>query len=587
MRQASYSVTAALASVLALSGPVAAAEPESEGALIGNAGGLTGSVLLASAAVAPDRRAVGRQIGSGDPIYQGDQIVTGPGGRVQLMLLDQTIITLGENARMTVDEISFGPTAADGKISVGVEQGAFRFISGQVAQARPENVNIRVPMGNIGIRGTIVGGIVSPGAILVALLGPGSQTNSASAHGAIAVSTPLGTVDITRTGYGTTLLLGQPPSPPTVLTPAQIQLLTAPPALSTALPPTPAPPSSGGGSVVWGTPETPLTTGGGEFSAGELSGQAGAVGLLFANVVSSSENSLAPFMTMNLVGTSAVAQVNQVAARTLDDSVGTALPYTFGTNYQTLRDVAYATGTDTAHSYSLLTSDPGAKSFAYTSSGVRLTSFDSNPVSLSSVFHDFGTNIRTYYGSGDRRFYDYRSVAGLIYSAYGYFVDSHSSDFNTTYAYTAIGTGIPTPSVQMPSSGSATYSGGTVGYVAIGTGTSAVAGSFAGSASLTANFSAGSISGTLSGLTTSLSGVTMGNISLSNGSISGTAFSGGTATGSITRSAVTTTSTGSFAGGFNGANAAEVAGTYAMNNSADSYHGSMPVSLVGSFGAKK
>jgi hypothetical protein len=571
MRQASYSVTAVLASVLALSSSAWAVDPVAVDP-IGNAGGLTGSVLLAAAAVDAERRPVGRQIGSGDPIYQGDQIVTGPGGRLQLMLLDQTIITLGENARMTIDDIAFNPTNADGKISVGVEQGAFRFISGQVAQAKPENVNIRVPMGNIGIRGTIVGGIVTPNSILVALLGPGSQTNSAAAHGAIVVSTPGGSVDISRTGYGTTLLVGQPPSPPNPLTPAQIQMLTAPPALSTALPPRPATPSSGGGSGV---------------SAGELSGQAGAVGLLFSSVVSTNSTPLLAVGTVNLVGTSAVNQVNQIAARTLADSVGTALPYTFGTNYQTLQDFAHVTGTDTAHSYSLLTSDPGEKSFVWYNSGVILTSFDSNSVALTSLSYDIETKVKTYFGGGGRRFYDYRNVAGLIYSTYGYFVDSQPSGSDTRYAYTAIGTGIPTPSVQMPSSGSATYSGGTVGYVAIGSGTTAVAGSFAGSASLTANFSAGSISGTLSGLTTSLSGVTMGNISLSNATISGTAFSGGTATGSITHSTITTTSTGSFAGGFNGANAAEVAGTYAMNNSADSYHGSMPVSLVGSFGAKK
>jgi len=568
MRQASYGVTAVLASVLALTSPVPAAEPEGDGPVIGTAGGLHGSVQLAAAGFDAERRPVGRQIGSGDPIYQGDLIVTGPGGGLQVMLLDQTIVTLGENARMTIDEIAFNPATSDGKITFGVEQGAFRFISGQIAQAKPENVNIRVPMGNIGIRGTIVGGAVTPDATLVALLGPGSQTNSSSSHGAIVVSTPGGSVDITRTGYGTMLFAGQPPSPPNPLTPAQIQLLTAPPALSTALPPRPTTPSSGGGSVV---------------SASAVSGQAGAVGLLFANVVSNNGNPLAPVVTVNLVGTSAVAQVNQIAARTLADSVGTPLAYTFGVNYQTLQDICFCTTSPQSHSYSLITSDPGSKSFSYTSNGIRLTSFNSSSVSLTSTFYDSETRVVTYSGSGSRQLFDYRNVFGLIYSTYGYFVDSRPSGSDTQYTYSAFGTGIPTPSVQMPNTGSATYSGGTVGYVAVGTS----AASFSGTASLTANFSSGSISGILSGLTTSLSGVTMGNISLSNATISGTGFSGGTATGSITQSAITTTSTGSFAGGFNGANAAEVAGTYAMNNSADSYHGSLPVSLVGSFGAKK
>jgi hypothetical protein len=577
MRQASYGVTAVLASVLALA-PSAWAADDATALLIGNAGGLSGQVLLAAAAIDADRRPVGRQIGSGDPIYQGDQIATGPGGRLQLMLLDQTIITLGENARMTIDDISFGPTAADGKISVGVEQGAFRFISGQVAQAKPENVNIRIPMGTIGIRGTIVGGIVTPNSTLVALLGPGGQTNSSAARGAIAVTTPGGSVDITRTGFSTVLTPGQPPTPPVLLTPAQIQLLTAPPALSTALPPPPATPTSGGGSMVTGTPETPL-------SASTVSGSATASGLQFANVISRNPAPPAAITTVNLIGNAAVADIDQRASRTLAQSVGTALPYTLGTNYRTLQDIAWSTGTDTDHAYSLITSDAGATSFSYTSNGVRLTSFDSNPVSLATFSYDFDTKIRTYSSNETRFYYDHSEKFDLIYSAYGYFTDSRETDStHRQYAYTAIGTGLPTPSVQMPSSGSATYSGGTVGYVAIGNGVNGISGNFSGSATLTANFSSRSISGTLSGLTPSSSlasaGVSMGDITLSNATISGSGFSGGTVSGTVTKTS-TSTATGTFAGGFNGTKAAEVAGTYAMSNA------SSQVSVVGSFGAKK
>lgn len=576
MRQASYGVTAVLASVLALS-PSAWAVEDSTTALIGNAGGLSGQVLLAAAAIDADRRPVGRQIGSGDPIYQGDQIVTGPGGRVQLMLLDQTIITLGENARMTVDDISFGPSAADGKISVGVEQGAFRFISGQVAQAKPENVNIRIPMGTIGIRGTIVGGAVTPESTLVALLGPGSETNTDSRHGAIAITTPGGSVDITRTGYGTTLLAGQPPSPPNPLTSAQLQLLSPPPPAPASAPATPAAPASGGGSAI---------------SASAASGTSTASGLQFVNVISRNPAPPGAIETVNLIGNAAVADIDQRASRTLAQSIGTALPYTLGTNYRTLQDIAWSTGTDTDHAYSLITSDSGATSFSFLSNGVRLTSFDSNPVSLTTSTYDSNTKIRTYSSNETRFYYDHSEKFDLIYSTYGYFSDSRDTDqTHRQYAYTAIGTGLPTPSVQMPSSGSATYSGGTVGTVAIGNGVNGISGSFSGSATLTADFSSRSISGTLSGLTPSSSltsaGVTIGNITLSNATISGAGFSGGTVTGSVTQSAITANPTGNFAGGFNGPHAAEVAGTYAMNNAADPSHSIPQVSVVGSFGAKK
>lgn len=563
MRQASCGVTAVLASTLALSSPAWAAE-EAAIVPIGNAGGLSGSVLLAAAAIDAERRPVGRQIGSGDPIYQGDRIETGPGGRLQLMLLDQTIITLGENARMTIDDISFNPATADGKISVGVEQGAFRFISGQLAQAKPENVNIRIPMGNIGIRGTIVAASVSPSTALIALLGPGSQTDSTARHGAINVSTSAGAVNISRTGYGTTLFVGQPPSPPNPLTPAQLQLLTFFSPTQASAPATPAAQPSGNGSTV---------------SASTVSGAATAAGLQLANVVSTGSNSLFAGTAVNLVATQMVTSVEAAASRTLAESLGTPLAVKFGTNLQILQDSCVCNTSSESHTYSLLTSDGGERSITYTQDGVTLNGFGSTPIVMNASFYYFGTKVKDYFARNNT-FHDYKDVPGLLYSAYGYLKTTES---NTYSRYSAIGTGIPTPLVQMPSSGTAVYSGGTVGYVSVGSS----ADQFTGNASLIANFATRTISGILSGLTTSLSNVTMGNITLSGAGISGSGFSGGTATGLITRSATTTTSTGSYGGGFNGANAAEVAGTYAMNNAADPYHGPLPVSVVGSFGAKK
>jgi len=568
MREASYGVTAVLASALALA-PSAQAADDATALLIGNAGGLSGQVQLASAAFDAERRPVGRQIGSGDPIYQGDQIVTGPGGRVQLMLLDQTIITLGENARMTVDEISFGPTAADGKISVGVEQGAFRFISGQVAQAKPENVNIRIPMGNIGIRGTIVGGVITPSSILVALLGPGSQTDSSSTHGAIAVTTPGGSVNITRTGFSTVLVPGQPPSPPNPLTPAQLQLLTFVSPAQASAPTAQAVQPSGNGSAV---------------SASTISGAATAAGLQLSNVVSTGSNSVLAGTTLNLVSTQTVAALEAAASRTLAESLGTPFALKFGTNVQILEDSCFCNTSPISHTYSLLTSDDGARSIAFSQSGLTLTGFGSTPIVMNASIYHHDTKIKDSLAVNNT-FYDYREVPGLLYSAYGYLASSETSGMYVYSRYSAIGTGIPTQSVQMPRSGTATYTGATVGYISVGSGASGVSGSFTGTASLTANFATSTISGILSGLTPTSSltsaGVTMGNITLGSALISRSGFSGGTATGTVTQSSTTTTSTGSFAGGFNGANAAEVAGTYAMNNA------SSQVSVVGSFGAKK
>jgi len=622
MRQASYSITAALASALALSGPVLAADTAGDGIVIGTAGGLHGSVQLAAAVFDAERRPVGRQIGSGDPIYQGDLIVTGPGGGLQVMLADQTIVTLGENARMTIDEIVFNPASADGKITFGVEQGVFRFISGQVAQAKPENVNIRIPMGNIGIRGTIVGGNVNSDTAVIALLGPGGETNSSARHGAISVSTPAGSVDITRTGYATTLLPGQPPSPPAQLTPAQLQQLNkaAPPSQSQA----PAsPPAPGGGA---------------ELSASGVTGQSSAQGGQLASVVHSSAPSPGlGLQTQNLVGTQVATTV--IDARPpapsqpqdpvqpqdptqpqdpvqpqepvqpiqppspptpptppasppvlpLSEMIGTPLAVTPGIQFRKVQETCTLScqNSEASHSYALIAPDGGDRTFTYTQNGVTLANLGSGgdgSVVLNEKNHNNETNVDRYSGGGSTVLYDYKNVPGLLYSTYGYFIETASD--NRSRNIVALGTGNPTPSLQMPSSGSAIYSGGTAGYISAGT-AQWHAGPFTGNATLTANFSTGTVSGVLSGLTASVSSVSMGNIALSNASISGNTFNGGTVSGTVTRSGIPTVVSGSFSGGFNGPNAKEVAGSYVMNNSAAVNHSTLPVTIVGSFGAKK
>ncbi|MBT7233695.1 MAG: hypothetical protein HN861_11720, partial [Rhodospirillaceae bacterium] len=44
------------------------------------------------------------QIQIGDPVFQGDQLETGIGGRVGLIFLDQSIFAMAENGEMVLDE---------------------------------------------------------------------------------------------------------------------------------------------------------------------------------------------------------------------------------------------------------------------------------------------------------------------------------------------------------------------------------------------------------------------------------------------------------------------------------------------------
>ena len=136
----------------------------------------------------------------------------------------------------------------------------------------------------------------------------------------------------------------------------------------------------------------------------------------------------------------------------------------------------------------------------------------------------------------------------------------------------------------MPTTASATYAGGAVGYVVQAN----AAGEFYGSSSLSVNFGSGSVTGSVTGIKvydvdpgTTLQG-TMNNIAFTAGSISGATMAGTTsATGSAGTAFDIAGATGTFKGGFYGPAAAEAAGVFNLSG------GTNGTTVVGSFGAKQ
>ncbi len=104
-------------------------------------------------------RADGTQVtlAEGAPVFQGDAVQTGPDGAVAIVFIDETTFSLGENARMILDELIFDPATAEGSATFSAVQGAFVFVTGKIGEKTPENVEVKTPVASIGIRGTTVG----------------------------------------------------------------------------------------------------------------------------------------------------------------------------------------------------------------------------------------------------------------------------------------------------------------------------------------------------------------------------------------------------------------------------------------------
>ena len=187
---------------------------------IGVAAALRGDVIRVSAA--SEASEVG-PVSSGSKIFLGDEIEVASGGRMQIMLLDETVFTLGSGAKLTIDEFVYDPAAQSGSMTTQITKGAFRFVSGKLAKSSPEAMKVRLPSASISIRGTQVAGIVDEdGGSQIVLVGPGPNSFGATL-GAITVSNAFGSVDLTRPNFATSIAPEQPPAPPQVATPETIQ----------------------------------------------------------------------------------------------------------------------------------------------------------------------------------------------------------------------------------------------------------------------------------------------------------------------------------------------------------------------------
>jgi len=177
--------------------------------------------------------AVGRLVTSGEPVFLGNAIKSGADSGLQLMLLDETTFTIGPNSEVTIDEFVYDPRSSAGKVTASVAKGVFRFVTGKVAQQNPTNMTVRLPTGNIGIRGTIALGRVDQ--VLqdgrnqpyqqVILIGPGAGREGENRRGGLMLSggNPGDGIEIWRPGFGSEMVGGRPWSPPAIVPQAVIQ----------------------------------------------------------------------------------------------------------------------------------------------------------------------------------------------------------------------------------------------------------------------------------------------------------------------------------------------------------------------------
>ena len=126
-------------------------------------------------------------------IHKADQLATEIDSRLEVTLIDKTILTLGASATLKVNEFVFQDPANTNALQL-FAVGAFKMVSGAVNKPDGGNIQVITPVGVLGIRGTHMWSGPINGTYGVFLI-----------DGEVTVSNSGGSITLTEPGSGTNI----------------------------------------------------------------------------------------------------------------------------------------------------------------------------------------------------------------------------------------------------------------------------------------------------------------------------------------------------------------------------------------------
>ena len=142
--------TAGILALLLIAGPLSSAAQASVGRVLFKYGNVTVDSVNA------------RLLRQGATVDEGDVIVTGPKGYVQLLLDDGTKIAIRPNSSFEIEALEMPASATAPAVGAGItlkasfklQKGGFRTLTGRIAQQNPSVYQVTTPAAIIGVRGT-------------------------------------------------------------------------------------------------------------------------------------------------------------------------------------------------------------------------------------------------------------------------------------------------------------------------------------------------------------------------------------------------------------------------------------------------
>jgi hypothetical protein len=133
-----------------------------------------------------------RVLEAGAEVHRNEQLWTSAGGRLEIVLADGSVVDLGENGRLMLDDFVL-PQQSAGSLVLRSVSGALRFVGGAIDKSASASVKIVTPVATLVVRGTDFFAGPIDGAYGVFVF-----------HGKVEVATSQGSVSL-NDGEGTTM----------------------------------------------------------------------------------------------------------------------------------------------------------------------------------------------------------------------------------------------------------------------------------------------------------------------------------------------------------------------------------------------
>ena len=110
-------------------------------------------------------------------------------------------MTVGESTELTIDDFVYDPNTSNGNFVTNIKSGIVKTISGKISEKNPENLEIKIPNGSLGVRGTeFLVSLNDKKESTVLLLGPGPENTLGMVPGNIKLTDGINTTVINSPG---------------------------------------------------------------------------------------------------------------------------------------------------------------------------------------------------------------------------------------------------------------------------------------------------------------------------------------------------------------------------------------------------